>query len=145
MATKYTDEQRDQMIEEVGQLAEKTGLSARELSKIYKNGLLSHVTISNYLKIYKKRHLNSNIDFITNNYRGNIKDLKIQQRVLKSAELCLKGYTIDQISVELKITYRVAYDDLHIRLEKINKDIYDKVKEQLQKNKNNNLKNNKEL
>ena len=116
MATKYTDEQRDQMIEEVGQLAEKTGLSARELSKIYKNGLLSHVTISNYLKIYKKRHLNSNIDFITNNYRGNIKDLKIQQRVLKSAELCLKGYTIDQISVELKITYRVAYDDLHIRL-----------------------------
>jgi hypothetical protein len=145
MATKYTDEQRDQMIEEVGQLAEKTGLSARELSKIYKNGLLSHVTISNYLKIYKKRHLNSNIDFITNNYRGNIKDLKIQQRVLKSAELCLKGYTIDQISVELKITYRVAYDDLHIRLEKINKDIYDKVKEQLQKNKNNNLKNNKGL
>ena len=145
MATKYTDEQRDQMIEEVGQLAEKTGLSARELSKIYKNGLLSHVTVSNYLKIYKKRHLNSNIDFITNNYRGNIKDLKIQQRVLKSAELCLKGYTIDQISVELKITYRVAYDDLHIRLEKINKDIYDKVKEQLQKNKNNNLKNNKGL
>ena len=145
MATKYTDEQRDQMIEEVGQLAEKNGLSARELSKIYKNGLLSHVTISNYLKIYKKRHLNSNIDFITNNYRGNIKDLKIQQRVLKSAELCLKGYTIDQISVELKITYRVAYDDLHIRLEKINKDIYDKVKEQLQKNKNNNLKNNKGL
>ena len=145
MATKYTDEQRDQMIEEVGQLAEKTGLSARELSKIYKNGLLSHVTISNYLKIYKKCHLNSNIDFITNNYRGNIKDLKIQQRVLKSAELCLKGYTIDQISAELKITYRVAYDDLHIRLEKINKDIYDKVKEQLQKNKNNNLKNNKGL
>lgn len=145
MATKYTNEERNQMIEEVGQLAEKTGLSARELSKIYKNGLLSHVTISNYLKIYKKRHLNSNIDFITNNYRGNIKDLKIQQRVLKSAELCLKGYTIDQISVELKITYRVAYDDLHIRLEKINKDIYDKVKEQLQKNKNNNLKNNKGL
>lgn len=145
MATKYTDEERNQMIEEVGQLTEKTGLSAREISKNYKNGLLSHVTISNYLKIYKKRHLNSNIDFITNNYRGNIKDLKIQQRVLKSAELCLKGYTIDQISVELKITYRVAYDDLHIRLEKINKDIYDKVKKQLQKNKNDNLKNNKGL
>lgn len=145
MANKYTDEERNQMIEEVGQLAEKTGLSAREISKIYKDGLLSHVTISNYLKIYKKCHPNSIVDSITNNYRGNIKDINIQKRVLVSAELCLKGYTVEEISKILNISYRVAYDDLDIRLKKVNEEIYPKVKEQLQNNKNENLKNYKGL
>ena len=140
MAATKSPLEREELIEKIGEDFLETGISARQLANKYK---ISNVTASNYLNEFAKKHPKSGVIEKINGIKGNIDDIEIQKRVLASAELSLKGYTIENIASIFNVTYRVTYDDLSIRLKKIDAKIYNQVKEQLQKNKNQNLKNSK--
>ena len=115
-----------------------TCLSYRKLSDYIKekeNIYISSVTIKTYLEEMKK-HLTQDkideLDDIKNSHLTN--PLEINKRVLESAKLCISGYTIDEISEKLDASYWSIYRDLTVRLQKLDKEKFNCVKEILKEN-----------
>ena len=144
MASKVDDIERERRILLVYKYYIETGLSYRKLSDYIKekeNIYISSVTIKAYLEEMKK-HLTQDkideLDDIKNSHLTN--PLETNKRVLEAAKLCISGYTIDEISEKLDSSYWSIYRDLTVRLQKLDKEKFDCVKEILKENSISNIK-----
>jgi transposase len=131
----HDDFERIERINLVGSLFLEKGYSTRTLSKILskdtKEGfLISNATVSTYINKYKDMHpeFAEQIDCLIEANKGSsIKNPAVIKRVLKASELVLKNYSIDDIYKSFNESYWVIYYDIHIRLPKIDPDLYNQV------------------
>ncbi len=140
----YSGEEKER-IDCVKEATIKYGLSTRKMVKNY-NLEVSHTTIHNdrqkilqsSSEILKKR----TTEVINVNTPDSIKKNEVKKRVLLSFELFKQGFTIEEISTKMNVSYDVIYRDLTHRLERISTEDSILVKEILKQNKLNNLKQN---
>lgn len=133
-------EVKEQLINKVGSLFLATGESSRNLSKILLqdyNIKLSHVTVLNYIKLfaqYNACEAQIVASYIRENTEDTINDPEVYERVLEIAKRLKAGENIQQVSIELGISYWTAYRDINERLKRINESLYNEVKEALKRN-----------
>ena len=85
-----------------------------------------------YIKKYKKYYKNNK----------SVEDKEVRKRVLEASKLLLSGKIISEIAEILQVSFYTIYSDLTVRLPKINgidSDIIDNVKQTMQVNKEFNL------
>ncbi len=118
------------------------GLSTRKMVR------LMHLNISVASINYKRKKLanySKNKETIKKviytNTPDSIEKTEIKQRVLLSCKLFKEGFSINEISKKLDVSYDVIYRDLTRRLEKISPKDSQEIKEILKQNKLSNLKN----
>ena len=143
MARTLPKEERERLVLIAGKLA-KQGMSIRNIVAYFQkneNISLSPAAVSGFLKTYKEEHFDKELESNLKNKRGDITDENVAKRVLVSAELCLKGYTLSQISEIFNVTYNVTYNDLTSKIEKFDKRIANAVALRMKENSMGNLKN----
>ena len=140
----YDDERKNRMFK-VYNYFMKTNESTRNIAEYFsKNEFsISNVTVSTYLKNIVK-YLNENdkialIEALNDRKTKSIDDTIIINRVIKVSDLCLNGYSIDQIKDEINVSYWTVYRDLVLRLPKLDKEKALNVKEKLKENSLSNL------
>lgn len=124
MAKKYTEEEKIQRIELVGEYFLKTGESTREIAKYFSENFfeISNKTVSLYIKEYIKKHEDKKEEIramIDNNIDKSIEDLQVQERVLKVVRLVLLGSTKEEIANMLNISVKVVERDISSRFPRL--------------------------
>ena len=139
------DDERKNRMFKVYNYFMKTNESTRNIAEYFsKNEFsISNVTVSTYLKNIVK-YLNENdkialIEALNDRKTKSIDDTIIINRVIKVSDLCLNGYSIDQIKDEINVSYWTVYRDLVLRLPKLDKEKALNVKEKLKENSLSNL------
>lgn len=142
MAKKFTEEEKNERIELIGEYFLETGASTREIAKHFSENQfkISNKTVSLYIKEYIKKHEDKKDELkamIDNNIDKSIEDLQVQERVLKVVRLVLLGSTKEEIANMLNISVKVVERDLSSRFPRLcEKDenysiYYDSVMEEL--------------
>lgn len=143
MARTLPEKERERLVKIAGTLA-KQGLSLRRIAielQNKENTTLSPSAISGLIKSYQADHYDGEIESNLKNRRGDVTDENVARRVLASAELCLKGYTVSQIASIFDVTYHVTYHDLTSKIEKFDERIKEAVAIKMKENSLNNLNN----
>lgn len=143
MARTLPEKERERLVEIAGKLA-KQGVSLRKIATYLQTNekvTLSPAAISGLIKSYQANHSDGEIESNLKNKRGDITDENVARRVLASAELCLKGYTLSQIASIFNVTYNVTYHDLTSKIEKFDKRIAEAISIKMKENSMSNLKN----
>lgn len=144
------EEERLRRILIVYNLFIETTLSTRKLAELIsrKYFKISNVTVNNYLKkaleiLDDEKRVE--LEIALNERRHDTLDNDdVKNRVLSATKLYLDGAYIEDIYPILNSSYFQIHRDLYCRLPKIDSKLFDKVKIQTSKNKENNLKNSKE-
>ena len=127
--------ERDRRVEIVGKLFLDTGYSTRKISKLISlderyDFSLSNATVADYILRYKNKHPEhaEQIDSLIEANKGSsVKNKEDIKRVLEVSKLVLMDYSIEDIATKLNASYWVVYYDIHIRLPKINNELYNEV------------------
>ncbi len=121
MAKKFTDEQRNKLIEQVGLYYIKTKASYREIASIFG---ISLPTVKDYIERYKKMHsqykeeIENSINSKTSQNES-INNPEVRERVIQVYMYVLNGYTIEEIADLTSEKVSTIYNDINIRLEQI--------------------------
>ena len=121
MGRKYTEEERLERIELIGQYFFETGASTRDIAKYFTDNYfeISNKTVSLYIKEYMNTHNEKKDklkDLIDNNTEKSIEDFETRERVLTVARLVLQGYTKEKIADELGVSIKTVERDISSRL-----------------------------
>ena len=121
MGKKYTEEERLERIELIGNYFLKTGSSTRDIAKYFTENYfeISNKTVSLYIKEFMKNHSKSKEEInilIENNMNKSIEDPDTRERVLKVARLVLDGHSKKEVSEILNISEKVVERDISSRL-----------------------------
>ena len=132
------EEEKDRRIIFVGEFAKETGYSTRKLSSILSSSYfkISNATVSDYLHRYmnmKRTDADAIRKTIEENKDVGIENERVRQRVIKSCNLIMEGYKIEEISELLGESYWTIYRDITSRLKQLDEDKYIEVKEELSK------------
>ena len=126
MAQKKSPEERQMLINLVGEHFLKTGQSTREIAAYFTElGYpLSNATVSDYIGKYKK--LNPGVgtiidEKIEDNKAKSIEDATVRTRVMYVTKFFLQNHTADDIALAFNVTPSVIYRDLNERLPIIEK------------------------
>lgn len=132
MAANFTDEEREERINLIGEyFINNPGVSTRKIAEYFSKNFfkISNATVLDYINRYKKN--NNLTDEIDNKLNENkpktINDADVKKRVLTCAKLYISGKTLEEISNITNTNYWIIYRDLMVRLEKIDKEMYDQV------------------
>lgn len=141
MAKKFTDEQREKLIEQVGSYYVLTKKSYRDIAHDFG---ISAPTVKDYIEKYKQTHstLAPEIeDAIKSKTTQNdsINNPEVKERVIKVYMYILNGYTIEEIASLLNEKVNTIYNDVNIRLKEINPAYKEEVTEVMRKRSNQNL------
>ena len=123
----------ERRVELTGKFFIESECSFREIAEIFSSDPnkyfdASHVTIRDYINKYKSKYpeLKDKIDYIININKGStIKDDLVLNRIKNVYNLLTEGKNFEQISKILSESYWVVYYDIHLRLRKIDEDLYD--------------------
>ncbi len=150
--TKFTDQDKKKLIYDIANYIIDEFRSGKKVSarSVAENFLISYVTVLEWMNKDLKLELPDLypvVNSILKSNRSLLSDKKIQKRVLKSAELVLKGYKYQDIIDYYKsidedsyyLTDKMIYHDLNVFLPQIDKELYDQIKEYLTKNSLDNL------
>lgn len=126
------EEERQRRIELVGSYIVETGCSIRETAEIFNKNFfqISIPTVVSYRDLYIKKHPEFSADMeaiIKKNTPETIASDEVKKRILKVAELIKSGFTIEEISKALNVSFWATYRDIE-RLAKINKELYEEVR-----------------
>lgn len=141
MAKKFTDEQRNKLIEQVGLYYIKTKASYREIASIFG---ISLPTVKDYIERYKKMHsqykeeIENSINSKTSQNES-INNPEVRERVIQVYMYVLNGYTIEEIADLTSEKVSTIYNDINIRLEQISPAYKDEVATILTARRNQNL------
>lgn len=129
-----------------------TGKSTRQLADIFKvsnytiHSILTKQLEQLYLETKNKDHfdLYKEVQEVLEKNKNNksVEDKEVRKRVLEASKLLLSGKIISEIAEILQVSFYTIYRDLTVRLPKINgidSDIIDNVKQTMQVNKEFNL------
>lgn len=141
MAKKFTDEQRDKLIEQVGLYYVKTKASYRKIVSMFG---ISLPTVKDYIERYKKMHsqykeeIENSINSKTSQNES-INNPEVRDRVIQVYMYVLNGYTIEEIADLTSENVSTIYNDISIRLEQISPAYKDEVTAILTARRNQNL------
>ena len=121
MAQKKSPEERQMLINLVGEHFLKTGQSTREIAAYFTElGYpLSNATVSDYISRFKKQNPKISVDIdekIQDNTTKSIEDASIRTRVMYVTKFFLQNHTADDIALAFNVTTSVIYRDLNERL-----------------------------
>lgn len=141
---KDDDERKNRMFKVYNYFMQ-TNESTRNIAEYFSKNefCISNATVSAYLKNILE-YLNEKdkialIEALNDRKTKSIDDTIIINRVIKVSNLCLNGYSIDQIKDEINVSYWTVYRDLVLRLPKLDKEKALIVKEKLKENSLSNL------
>lgn len=141
----HKDEIREKRIKEVAEYVIETGASTRKAAEYFtKNHYpISNATVSEYCHLYKKRNpqKKENISkVIKNNTPKTIRNKSVEFRVYNHTKLLLSGLTIKEIADYSHSSYWTIYNDLTMRLNKLDSSLGKQVKTILKSRSEANLK-----
>lgn len=133
--------ERDRRVKIVGELfLSPEEYSTREIARIISSNELygfkiSNATVSDYIQRYKDKHPEKaeEIDSLIEAKRAkSLKDINVQKRVLKAADLLIQGYSISSIASMLNESNWTIYRDINTRLKLLDMNLYLNAKEVLE-------------
>lgn len=141
MAKKFTEEEREKLIEQVGSYYLITKESYRDIAKEFG---ISAPTVKDYIEKYKKLHghLAAEIDASIKektSQNDSINNPAVKERVIKVYMHILEGHTIEEIAALLQEPISTIYNDINIRLEQVNPAYKEEVTTIMRKRSNQNL------
>jgi len=144
MASKVTDEERDERVLLVGEYVKETGASTRETAKYFTRTYfnISNSTVSDYLHRYikmKPNEVDAIKDKIDINTAKSVEDNEIKKRVLSNAKYFLSGMSINEISEMTGESFWTIYRDLTRRIKLLDEDASKEIKNKLEDNRKSNL------
>lgn len=119
------DEERNKRVLEVAEYVIKTGASTRQTAKYFTENKysISNATVNDYLRnrLPKlNKELAIEVDKILKaNTPKTVEVVEVRKRIYQAVSLLFQDYTISEIAKELNSTFDIIYDDLTIRLPKI--------------------------
>lgn len=133
--------ERERRVKIVGELfLSEEEYSTREIARIISSNesygfKISNATVSDYIQRYREKHPEraEEIDSLIEAKRAkSLKDVSVQKRVLKAADLLVIGFSIDSIAKKLNETPWTIYRDVNTRLKQLDINLYLNVKEVLE-------------
>lgn len=119
------DEIRNQRIIEIALYVKETGASTRQTAEYFTKHKypISNATVHDYLK-NRLPQLNPILakeiaSILNTNTPKTIEQVEVRRRIYSAVNLLLKDYTIKEIAEELHSTVDIIYDDLTVRLPRI--------------------------
>lgn len=121
MAQKKSPEEREMLINLVGEYFLQTGQSTREIAAYFTElGYpLSNATVFDYISKFKKKNPNAGsiiAEKIDENKVKSIEDVAVRTRVMYVTKFFLQNHTADEIALAFNVTTSVIYRDLNERL-----------------------------
>ena len=148
MAKNYSDLKEEERKERVLQVADyiiKEKASTRKVSKYFsKNNFpISNATVYDYVhnrlpKIDLERYQKV-MEILKENLPKTLDEIEVKIRVLRASSLSLQGFTVSEIAEILQSTVDTIYNDLTIRLPKIDQIIGEEIAKRLTTNRLSNL------
>lgn len=146
--SEFEADEREKRIKEVAEYVIKTGASTRKTAEYFTEHHfpISNATVSEYCHLYKKRNPQEKENItkvIKNNTPQTIRNKKVEFRVYNHTKLLLSGLTIKEIAEYSHSSYWTIYNDLTMRLNKLDSSLAKQVKSILKSRSEANLKSSK--